>query len=112
MFTTDFKCNTQNSLINLTRHLHIIMHYETARTSSKTLTLKQPEHNSVQPLKTKLIYRGNIFYQMPRPVAKLVKLNGAIVTLICRGNTYQRQMQSPQPYRKPVAINWRWQLPS
>jgi hypothetical protein len=88
------------------------MQYETSRTSGRTLALKQPEHNSAQQLKTKLIYRGNIFYQMPRPIAKLVKRDGAIVTLICRGNTYQRQMQSPQPYRKPFVINWRWQLPS
>jgi hypothetical protein len=50
--------------------------------------------------------------KLSRPVAKWVKLNGAIVTLICRGNTYPRQMQSPQLYRKPLAINWRWQLPS
>jgi formylglycine-generating enzyme required for sulfatase activity len=39
-----------------------------------------------------------------------VEADRPTVTLICRGNTYERKLQPPKPYQKPHAINWRWQL--
>jgi hypothetical protein len=70
-------------------------------------------NDSIEQPRIKLIYRGNIFYYTPcLPVfpEKLVA-DGEIVTLIYRGSTYQRRLSSDQPYQKPRAINWRWQLP-
>lgn len=60
----------------------------------------------------KLIYRGHTYPYTPRPVVapEAVKPSGSTVTLIYRGNTYERQIQSPKPYRKPRAINWRYQI--
>jgi hypothetical protein len=62
-----------------------------------------------KPTQVKLIYRGNTFYRSLRPVVAKSVATGETVTLNCRGNTYQRQIPDPQPYRRPVAINWRWQ---
>jgi Domain of unknown function (DUF4278) len=61
--------------------------------------------------KNKLICRGNTFHYSPRPevVSEGDKTDWATITLIYRGNAYQRKIQPPQPYQKPRAINWRWQ---
>jgi hypothetical protein len=61
--------------------------------------------------KTKLIYRGNIFYRDAQPIIppKTNELGGLAITLIYRGNTYKRILNPPKPYQKPRTINWRWQ---
>lgn len=61
----------------------------------------------------KLIYRGNTFDYIPRPVVVSAEeqTDWQTVTLIYRGNTYERKLPPPKPYQKPHAINWRWQYP-
>lgn len=59
----------------------------------------------------KLIYRGNTFYYIPRPVVvsgKVETEDESTVTLIYRGNTYERKLKPLKPYQEPRAINWRW----
>jgi hypothetical protein len=60
----------------------------------------------------KIRLRGSIFFYTPRPIliAEAVETDGATVPLIYRGNTYQRKLKTPKSYRKPRAINWRWQV--
>ena len=60
----------------------------------------------------KLIYRGEMYNYTPRPVvvSGAVEPDGIAVTLIYRGNTYERKLQSPKAYQKPRAINWRYQI--
>lgn len=62
--------------------------------------------------KTQLIYRGSTYnYIPPRTVISREDRSGwPTVTLIYRGTAYQRKIQPPKPYRKPRAINWRWQF--
>ena len=63
----------------------------------------------------KLIYRGHIYHATPRMVTatEAVAARGATVTLVYRGNTYQRQLQAPQSYPVPSravrALDWRYQ---
>jgi hypothetical protein len=60
----------------------------------------------------KLIYRGEMCNYTPRPVvaSEAVKSDGTTVTLIYRGNTYERKLHPPKAYQKPRAINWRYQF--
>jgi hypothetical protein len=62
--------------------------------------------------KIKLIFRGYIIDHVPSPVVVLEtdKTDWTMVTLVCRGYTFNRKIHLPQPYQKPRAINWRWQL--
>jgi hypothetical protein len=61
--------------------------------------------------RSKLRLRGSKFFYTPRPivVAKVDLTEWSSVTLIYRGNTYERKLQPPQPYRQPRTLNWRWQ---
>jgi Domain of unknown function (DUF4278) len=60
----------------------------------------------------KLIYRGEVYNYTPRPVviSGAVEPEGMTVTLIYRGNTYERKLRSPKAYQEPRAINWRYQI--
>lgn len=60
----------------------------------------------------KLIYRGNAYNYTPRSVvvSEVDTTDWKTVTLIYRGNTYKGKVQPPQPYQKPRAINWRYQI--
>lgn len=62
--------------------------------------------------KIKLIYNGNTFDYIPRPVVvcKEDKKDWPTVTLIYRANIFERQLPPPKPYQKPRAINWRWRF--
>jgi hypothetical protein len=62
--------------------------------------------------KIKLIFRGYIIDHVPSPavVLKADKTDWPTATLVCRGYIFKRKIQPPQPYQKPRAINWRWQL--
>jgi hypothetical protein len=59
----------------------------------------------------KIRLRGSIFVYSPRTIVTTEDkgIECATVTLIYRGNTYERKLQSSQSYRQPRAINWRWQ---
>lgn len=72
----------------------------------------QPGSDSTDQPK-KLIYRGNTYNYTPRSVvvSEVDTTGWKTVTLIYRGNTYKRKVQPPQPYQKPRAINWRYQIP-
>lgn len=78
--------------------------------STKVPASLQPNSDSIEQPKLKLIYRGNAFDYIPRPTlaSKEDRKDGKTVTLIYRGNTFERQIPSPKPYQKPRAINWRW----
>jgi hypothetical protein len=72
--------------------------------------------SSQSQLRFKLIYRGNIFYRDAQPIistkinsTKINELDEPTITLIYRGNTYERRLKPPKPYQKPRTINWRWQ---
>lgn len=59
----------------------------------------------------KLIYRGMTYDYRPRPVASPsagIVGESTEVTLIYRGITYQRKLQSPKPCQSIPSINWRW----
>jgi hypothetical protein len=75
-------------------------------------TPTQPILDSTDQTKIKLFYRGNTFDYIPRPVmiSKENEADWPIVTLYYRGTTYERKIKPPTPYRKPRAINWRWQF--
>ena len=68
--------------------------------------------DSTDQPKIKLIYRAFTYYINPSAVtaSEAVETDGPTVTLIYRGNTYERRLQPPQPYQKPSAINWRYQI--
>lgn len=63
--------------------------------------------NSTDQPKIKLIYRGHTFDYASRPVvvSEEIATKRSTVTLVYRGNTYERELQASKPY----AINWRWQ---
>ena len=68
--------------------------------------------STTQP-KIKLTYNGNTFDYIPRPpvvVSEEDKKNWSTVTLIYRGNVFERKLPPPKPYQKPHAINWRWRF--
>lgn len=77
----------------------------------KIATFTQLSSDSVDQSKIKLIYRGQIYYTTPRSVmaSKAVSSDTPTVTLIYRGVTYERTLQSRQ-YQQSRAINWRYQL--
>lgn len=79
--------------------------------SCETSSPIQLSSDSKDQSKLKLIYRGSTFDYTPRPlvVSEKMETEGPTVTLIYRGNTYERKLQPPKPYQKPRAINWRWQ---
>ena len=61
----------------------------------------------------KLRYNGNTFDYIPRPpvvVSEEDKKDWSTVTLIYRGNVFERKIAPPKPYQKPRAINWRWRF--
>jgi hypothetical protein len=62
----------------------------------------------------KLICRGHTYDYTPRSVivSEAVEIDRSKVTLIYRGNTYERNLKSPKFYPKPRAINWRYQIPA
>ncbi len=65
----------------------------------------QPQNQS----KTKLIYRGQIYYATPREaVAEVFAWDGPTVILRYRGSTYERPLRSPHRSYEPRAINWRY----
>jgi hypothetical protein len=72
--------------------------------------IQLPRHASGRST-VKLIYRGNIYHRTLRPieVSERVETDAPTVTLIYRGSTYERQLPTPQPYRQPRVLNWRWQ---
>lgn len=75
-------------------------------------TSTQSSPDSVYQPKDKLIYRGQVYYTAPRSavVSRAAKGDEPTVTLTYRGITYQRTLQSPQPYQQPHAVNWRYQF--
>jgi hypothetical protein len=58
----------------------------------------------------KLIDRGQTYDYTSRAavVSEVVEPGAPTVTLIYRGNVYERHLQPPKAYQKPDAINWRW----
>ena len=68
--------------------------------------------NSTNLPKIKLICRGHTYDYTPRPVvvSEEGETDGSTVTLVYRGNTYERKFQPLKPYQNPRAINWRWQF--
>lgn len=56
----------------------------------------QPDFNSMEQSKIKLIYRGNALDYIMRPVviSEKDKTDCPTVTLIYRGNSYERKLQS------------------
>ena len=72
----------------------------------------QPGSDPTNQTKIKLIYRGNTYEYTPRPVvvSEVDTTDWKTVTLIYRGNTYEHKLGPPQPYQKPRAINWRYQV--
>jgi hypothetical protein len=68
--------------------------------------------NTLNPPKTQLVYRGNTYNYTPplRVICTADRTNWPTVTLTYRGTTYERKIQPARAYRKPRAINWRWQL--
>jgi hypothetical protein len=66
----------------------------------------------------KLIYRAQIFESTPRPPIQLsrkpVALSSTVkdgaVKLIYRGQAFEYTPPPIQPYRKPRAMNWRFQM--
>jgi hypothetical protein len=68
-------------------------------------SLEQPE--------SKLIYWGHTYDYTPPPavVSEAIVTNSSTVNLIYRGNTYERNLQTPKSHQKPHAINWRYQIP-
>jgi hypothetical protein len=80
-----------------------------------TTTVCEPLQLSSDTLnhpKTQLIYRGNTYNYTPPLMAICTedKTDWPTVTLTYRGTSYERKIQPPKPYRKPRAINWRWQF--
>ncbi len=74
--------------------------------------IKHGSDSTTQP-KIKLIYNGNTFDYIPRsPVVASEddKKDWSTVTLIYRGNVFERKLPPPKPYQKPRAINWRWRF--
>ncbi len=71
----------------------------------------EPGCDSTERPKIKLIYNGNTFDYIPRPVVSQEdRADWQTVTLIYRGNTFERKLPPSKPYQKPRAINWRWQF--
>ena len=69
--------------------------------------------NFTEPPKIKLTYNGNTFdyiARSPAVVSEDDKKDWSTVTLIYRGNVFERKLPPPKPYQKPRAINWRWRF--
>ena len=69
--------------------------------------------DSIKKPKIKLTYNGNTFDYIPRPpivVSEDDTADWSTVTLIYRGNVFERKLPPPKPYQKPRAINWRWRF--
>jgi hypothetical protein len=62
-------------------------------------------------LQKRLTYRGHSYNYQPQPqlVEENIESDGFWVTLMYRGQTYQRKLTIPQGYPQPKALNWRWQ---
>ncbi len=69
--------------------------------------------DSTEQPKIKLTYNGNTFDYISRSPAVFSeddKKDWSTVTLIYRGNVFERRLPPPRPYQKPRAINWRWRF--
>lgn len=64
--------------------------------------------------KVQLRYRGNVYDYQPQPqlVSEADLADAPTVTLMYRGQTYQRKLSTPRAYQSPRALNWRWQFGS
>ena len=81
------------------------------RKASEVSTPIKHGFNVKEQPKIKLIYNGNTFDYIPRPVmCQEDKKDWSTVTLIYRANIFERQLPPPKPYQKPRAINWRWRF--
>jgi hypothetical protein len=59
----------------------------------------------------RLTYRGHSYdYQpQPQPVDQIVPSDVRSMTLMYRGQTYQRQVLAPRDRQPSRSINWHWQ---
>mgnify|MGYP002777053077 FL=1 len=64
--------------------------------------------------KVRLIYRGLTYEYEPqaRLSSEALPSDAPTVTLMYRGQAYQRKLFPVQPYQQPRALNWRWQFNS
>jgi hypothetical protein len=103
--------NALTRISNLKRVLMIKLNFR-GNFYETSVPIQLTSDSTEQP-KLKLIYRGYTLDYTPRPVVASKEVEtegqGQTVTLICRGNTYERKLQPLKPYQKPRAINWRWQ---
>jgi hypothetical protein len=69
-----------------------------------------PLSESTSQQKVRLIYRGSSYEYQPqtRQISELPD-NALTVTLMYRGQTYQRKLALATSYQQPRALNWRWQ---
>jgi hypothetical protein len=79
--------------------------------STQSITTPVMPANTTTIDRPKIRLRGSIYVYSPRPIVTTEDkgIEGATVTLIYRGNTYERKLQFPKPYQQPRALNWRWQ---
>jgi hypothetical protein len=80
--------------------------------SYETLDRINSHSNFTDRLPIKLIYRGQAYYYYPRSVETSGNLEAdqTNVTLIYRGTTYERQIQTFKPDRISSTFNWNWQF--
>lgn len=66
----------------------------------------QLQFESTEQPNPKLRYRGKIYDYTPLPVvvSEADKIDWQIVTLVYRGNTYERRLGPSQLYQKPHAL--------
>jgi hypothetical protein len=66
--------------------------------------------NTAQPT-VRLMYRGLSYAYPPQPklASAVIPDDAPMVTLMYRGQTYQRKCLFTKSYQQSRALNWRWQ---
>ncbi len=78
--------------------------------SAKSITTPVMPANTKTIDQPKIRLRGSVFVYSPKPIITTEDkgIEGSTITLIYRGNTYERKLQFPKSYQQPRALNWRW----